>query len=72
MDEKIILSLLEESMDIDEGTLSPDDILEDMSEFDSLSKLAFIANVKEKLNISISINDVVNFVVVQDVIEYFK
>lgn len=72
MEEKVILKMLEEAMEIDEGTLDPMDILEDMSEWDSLSRLSFVSVVKSTIGKSISIKDIGQFVVVQDVIDYFQ
>lgn len=48
MTEKEKLALLEEAMELDEGTLSIDDVLEDYPEWDSISALSLIALVDEK------------------------
>ncbi len=72
MNKEEIIRVLEKAMDLEENSLTEDDVLEDMSEWDSLSKLAFVAAVKEKFNKYVSIKALADFFIVQDVIEYFE
>ncbi len=72
MKEKDVISMLEDAMDLERDVLDPMDILEDMPEWDSLSKLSFLTIVKEKAGRTISVNDVATFVVVQDAVDFFK
>lgn len=70
IEEKI--AMLEEIMDLDEGTLSPEDILEDYEEWDSLSKLSLIAEVKKQMGEVLDVDTIRGFITVQDVCDYFK
>ncbi len=69
MNEKEKLSLLEEIMELDEGTLSVDDVLADYAEWDSISALSFIAMMDEKFGKIVSGADVKAFKTVSDVIK---
>ncbi len=70
IEEKI--AMLEEIMDLDEGTLSVDDNLEDYEEWDSLSKLSLIAEVKKQFGKVLSTNSIRSFKTVQDICDYFE
>lgn len=48
MDISSKLALIEECMDIDEGTLKPEDQLSDFEEWDSVTALSIIAMVDEQ------------------------
>lgn len=62
------ISLLEETMELDEGTLQLDDILEDYPEWDSITALAFIALMDEKFHKTISGKEIKDFKTVADAI----
>lgn len=64
------LELIEEIMDLDEGTLTEDSVLEDFEEWDSLSKLSLMAEVKKQFGKKLTAEDVKGFVTVKDIIEY--
>ena len=68
MSEKERIELLEEIMDIDEGTLSIDDILSDYEEWDSLTALTFIAEIDARFGKKISGKELKMFVTVRDAI----
>lgn len=61
------LEFLEEIMDLDEGTLSPDTVLEDIEEWDSLSRLSLTAMMKNKYNIELKATTMMDFVTINDV-----
>lgn len=61
------IALLEEIMDLDEGTLSLEDQLEDYEEWDSLSKLSLFAEAKKIFGKVLAVDEVRNFKTVQDV-----
>lgn len=69
-EEKLIM--LEEAMDLDEGTLKMDSVLNDFEEWDSLSKLSLIALAKKEFNISLKAEVIREFVTVRDICEYLK
>lgn len=66
MTEKI--NLLEEVMDLEEGTLSLEDILETYSEWDSIAALSFISLIDEKFHKTITGKEVKNLKTVKDAI----
>lgn len=68
VEEKI--ALLEEIMDLDEGTLSAADALEDYEEWDSLSKLSLIAAAKKQFGKVLSTDTLRGFKTVQDICDY--
>lgn len=65
IEEKI--AMIEEAMDLDEGTLSFADELKEYEEWDSLSKLSLIATAKQKLNIALKADALREIVTVKDV-----
>lgn len=67
-----ILELLEEVMDIEEGVLAPETKLAEVDEWDSLSKLALMAEVKKRVNRRLSTEEILNFKTVQDIIDYLQ
>lgn len=70
IEEKI--AMLEEIMDLDEGTLSVDDRLNDYEEWDSLSKLSLIVEAKKRLNKVLDTDIIAAFTTVQDICDYFE
>lgn len=69
------LELLEEVLDMDEEDMDEEDIdvtmnLEEMDEWDSLSKLGLMAEVKTRLNKRLTVEEVQKFKTVQDIIDY--
>ena len=68
MSEKEKLRLLEEVMDTEEGTLSAEMVLNDIEEYDSLSKLSLIVMMEDQFGIKLSSNDVKSFHTVGDIL----
>ncbi len=64
-DEK--LAMLEEVMDLDEGDLTEDTALEDIEEWDSLSVLTLISEMKKRFDISLSTQQIREFKTVADI-----
>lgn len=54
MSEQEKINSLEEIMELDEGTLNMEDMLEDYPEWDSITALSFIAFMDEKFHKTIS------------------
>lgn len=69
---KELLEMLEEIMDLDEGTLETTTVLEDLEEWDSLSTLSLMAEAKQKYGKRLSVDEVTAFVTVQDIIDYLQ
>ncbi len=66
------MELLEEIMELDEGELSPDMKLEDLEEWDSLTKLALMAAIRKLMGKTISVDELKAFKTVQDVCDYLE
>lgn len=66
------IALLEEIMDLDEGTLSEDSILEDFEEWDSLSRLSLIALSKKQFNLVLKADIIKEFRTVKDICDFLK
>ena len=63
------ISLLEEIMDMEEGTLKEDTVLSDLDEWDSMSRLSVIVMMSDEFGKTISGEDVKKFVTVNDILE---
>lgn len=70
IDEK--LSLLEETMEMDEGTLKADMDLSDVDEYDSMSKLSIIVMLQDEFGVKITSEQIRAFVKVQDILDFMK
>lgn len=67
------LELLEEILEADEGdegTLKVEDCLEDIDEWDSMSKLYLVSYVKKEMNKRLTVDEIKNFKTVQDICDY--
>lgn len=64
------LELLEEVLDMDKEDIDVTMNLEEMDEWDSLSKLGLMAEVKIRLNKRLTVEEVQKFKTVQDIIDY--
>ena len=72
MSNKEKLEMLEEIMDLDEGTLSMDSVLNDYDEWDSLSKLSLIAMAKQEFGIILNADKIREFNTVNDIFNFLK
>ncbi len=72
MTEKEKIELLEEIMELDEDTLNLESVLEDLEEWDSLSKLSLMAEAKKRFGKNLSVNEIRGFVKVKDICEYLQ
>ena len=66
MTEKEKIELLEEMLELDEGTLSPETVLADLDEWDSIAAISFIALVDDEFDKSVKGADIRGFVTVSD------
>ncbi len=69
---KELLEMLEELMDIEEGTLETTTVLTDLEEWDSLSKLSLMAEAKKNYQKKLSADEIAGFVTVQDIFDYLQ
>lgn len=70
LEEKI--ALLEETIEADAGSLSPDMLLEDVDEYDSMTKLAIIVMMEDEFNVKLTGDIVRSFVKVDDILKLMQ
>ena len=63
------LALLEDILDVDSGSLSCDQSLDDIDEWDSLSALSVVVMIKDEFNVKITGAQVRAFKTLQDIID---
>lgn len=66
------LAILEDVMELDEGTLSTEDILDNYDEWDSLAAISLIAIMDEKFHKILTGQDVKTFKTVSDVLSVME
>lgn len=66
------LNLLEEMMELEENTLSGKENLEDIDEWDSMSKLYLVSWVKKNMKKTLSIEEIKQFSTVNDICNYIQ
>ena len=64
------LEVLEDILEMDEGTLKVEDSLEDIDEWDSMSKLYLVTYVKKEMKKRLTVDEIKNFETVQDICDY--
>ena len=69
MSKEEIIANLEDMMEVDEGTLSPEMKLDEIEEWDSLSVLLLFSFAKQELGIRLTSDDAKGFKTVQDIID---
>ena len=72
MTEQEKLAALEEIMELDAGTLTPDDVLEDYPEWDSITALTFISYMDEHFHKTVTGKEIKEFSKVSDVLKVMK
>lgn len=72
MSEQEKLYLLEETLEMDEGTLELDMNLEDVDEYDSMAKLSIIVMMEDEFGIRLTGDDIKAFTTVGDIISQMK
>lgn len=64
------LEVLEDILELDEGTLKVEDSLEDIDEWDTMSKLYLVTYVKKEMQKRLTVDEIKNFETVQDICDY--
>lgn len=62
------ITLLEETLDLEEGTLKEDTLLEDVDEYDSMAKLSLIVMFDEEFGVKVDGDRVKGFRSVADIL----
>ena len=70
MDNKIIIKMLEELMEVDEGTLLPTTRLAELEEFDSMARLSLIVMMNDEFEKKLSVKHIKEFRTIQDIIDF--
>ncbi len=68
MTDKEKIALIEETLDLDEGTLTPDTVLEDVDEYDSMAKLSLIVLFDDEFGKKLTGDEVKSFKTVADIL----
>lgn len=66
------LALLEETFECDEGTLAPEMDLDDVDEYDSMTKLALIVMMDNEFKVKLNADTVRGFKTVNDILSLMK
>ncbi len=66
------IALLEETLDIEEGTLKEDTLLEDVDEYDSMAKLSLIVMFDEEFGRKVDGTAVKGFKTVADILAFME
>ena len=66
------IALLEETLDLEEGTLQEDTLLDDMDEYDSMAKLSLIVMFDEEFGVKVNGETVKAFKSVADILALMK
>jgi len=70
MSTKEKLALLEDMLELDEGTLDPAAELSTIDEWDSVAKLSLIVLMDDEFGKELKSDDIKKFVTVQDILDY--
>ncbi|MCM1232264.1 MAG: acyl carrier protein [Ruminococcus flavefaciens] len=66
------IQLIEEMMDLEEGELTPDTVLEEVTEYDSFFKLYLVTYVKKSMDRRLTVAEIEKFKTVQDICDYLE
>lgn len=66
------IALLEETLDIEEGTLKEDTLLEEVGEYDSMAKLSLIVMFDEEFGVKVEGETVKAFKTVSDILKLME
>lgn len=70
MNEQEKLALLEETFEVDEGTLTPEMSLDDVDEYDSLAKLSLVVMMEDNFDKKITAEIIRGFKTVADILAF--
>ena len=62
------IALIEETLELDEGTLSEDTVLEDVEEYTSMAKLSLIVMMDDEFDIKLTGEIIKSFSTVSDIL----
>ena len=62
------IALIEETLELDEGTLTPETVLADVGEYDSMAKLSMIVMMDDEFGVKLTGDVVKGFETVADIL----
>lgn len=69
MTEQEKIALLEETLELDEGTLTADTVLADVDEYDSMAKLSLIVMMDDEFGVKLTGDVIKSFETVGDILK---
>ena len=72
MTEQEKIALLEETLELDEGTLALDTALDDVDEYDSMAKLSLIVMMDDEFGVKLTGDIIRGFETVGDIVSLMK
>ena len=66
------IALIEETLELDEGTLTPETVLADVDEYDSMAKLSLIVMMDDEFGVKLTGDMVKGFETVADILALMK
>lgn len=66
------IELLEDLFDLEAGTLSPETVLDNLEEYDSMSKLSLIVMMDEECGKKLTGEQILKFKTVQDILDFME
>ena len=72
MTEQEKIALIEETLELDEGTLTPDTVLADVDEYDSMAKLSLIVMMDDEFGVKLTGDMIKGFATVADILSVMK
>ncbi len=72
MSEQEKIAMLEETLELDEGTLTADTVLADVEEYDSMAKLSLIVMMDDEFGIKLNGDVIKSFETVGDILKLME
>lgn len=72
MTEQEKIALLEETLELDEGTLSADTVLANVDEYDSMAKLSLIVMMDDEFGVKLTGDVIKGFEIVGDILKLME
>ena len=72
MTEQEKISLIEETLELDEGTLNADTVLADVEEYDSMAKLSLIVMMDDEFGVKLTGEMIKGFETVADILKLMQ
>lgn len=69
MDTQEKIALIEDTLDLDGGTLTPETVLAEIDEYDSMAKLSLIVMADDEFDITLTSDVIKGFVTVDDILK---